>query len=61
MMHSAEYVKPDGRRLWLYGRDPVAPRGPIPSPSVQQLAVHTHLRRPRIEHEWVIYASHRQD
>ena len=60
-MYREEYRKPDGRRLWLYGRSPVAARGPIPSPSPVRAALDTHLRRHPILQEWVIYASHRQD
>src|SRR5215207_4053909 len=56
-MHGAEYVKPDGRRLWLYGRAPVAPLGPIPSPSQNPSVVDTHLRRHPILQEWVVFAQ----
>lgn len=61
MMHVMEYVKPDGRKLWLYGRTPVARLGPIPSPSPTRIAVDSHLRRHPVLQEWVVYASHRQD
>jgi len=61
MMHCAEYVKPDGRRLWLYGRRPPGPIGPVPSPFASPVSVDTHLRRHPLLREWVIYASHRQD
>src|SRR3954468_8322295 len=61
MMHRAEYVKRDGRRLWLYGRAAPVPVGPIPSPFDTPAAVNTHLRRHPILREWVIYAAHRQD
>jgi UDPglucose--hexose-1-phosphate uridylyltransferase len=60
MMHKAEYLKPDGRRLWLYGRSPpkiAAPTSPDPKPT----AVDAHLRRHPILQEWVIYATHRQN
>jgi len=60
-MHRAEYVKRDGRRLWLYGRTAPVPVGPIPSPSDKSMAVNTHLRRHPILQEWVVYAAHRQD
>ena len=60
MMHRAEYVKPDGRRLWLYGRAP--PRiESAPSPSSEPVTVQTHLRRDPLSDEWVIYATHRQN
>jgi len=35
MIYRAEYLKPDGRRLWLYGRSPpkiTAPTSPDPNP-----------------------------
>jgi UDPglucose--hexose-1-phosphate uridylyltransferase len=60
-MHCAEYVKRDGRRLWLYGRAAPAPVGPMPSPFDTPAAVNTHLRHHPILREWVIYAAHRQD
>jgi UDPglucose--hexose-1-phosphate uridylyltransferase len=60
MIYRAEYLKPDGRRLWLYGRSPpkiAAPTSPDPEPAV----VDAHLRRHPILQEWVIYATHRQN
>ncbi len=60
MMHRAEYLKPDGRRLWLYGRSPPW-IGAVPSPSSEPVTVQTHLRRDPIRDEWVIYATHRQN
>lgn len=60
MIYRAEYLKPDGRRLWLYGRSPpkiAAPTSPDPNPPM----VEAHLRRHPILQEWVIYASHRQN
>jgi|1185.fasta_scaffold26570_2 UDPglucose--hexose-1-phosphate uridylyltransferase len=61
MIHCAEYVKPDGRRLWLYGRRPPSPLGPVPSPFSTAVSVDTHLRFHPLLREWVIYASHRQE
>jgi UDPglucose--hexose-1-phosphate uridylyltransferase len=61
MIHCAEYVKPDGHRLWLYGRRPPNPLGPVPSPFSTAVSVDTHLRFHPLLREWVIYASHRQE
>jgi UDPglucose--hexose-1-phosphate uridylyltransferase len=60
MIYRAEYLKPDGRRLWLYGRSPpkiAAPTSPGPKPTVLDV----HLRRHPLLEEWVIYATHRQN
>jgi UDPglucose--hexose-1-phosphate uridylyltransferase len=57
------YVKPDGRRLWLYGRSPLTPLDPgtIPSPSAAPVRVTSHMRLHPLTQEWVVYAGHRQD
>jgi UDPglucose--hexose-1-phosphate uridylyltransferase len=54
-------VKPDGRRLLLFGRAPVRADGPAPSPSDAPVAAGSHLRWQPLRGEWVAYASHRQD
>jgi UDPglucose--hexose-1-phosphate uridylyltransferase len=61
MTHRAEYRKPDGRRIWLYGRNAITVAGSIPSPSPESIVARTHLRWHPVLEEWVIYASHRQD
>ena len=61
MIHRAEYVKPDGRRLWLYGRSPPKIVQQAPSPGAQPATADAHLRHHPILQEWVIYATHRQD
>jgi len=60
MIYRQEYIKPDGRKLWLYGRAPIELTGPILSPAMPG-AVDTHLRYHPILQEWAVYASHRQD
>jgi hypothetical protein len=60
MIYRAEYLKPDGRRLWLYGRSPPKIAAPT-SPDAKSPVVDAHLRRHPILQEWVIYASRRQN
>jgi UDPglucose--hexose-1-phosphate uridylyltransferase len=60
MMYRAEYFKPDGRRLWLYGRLPPQVVD-VPGPDGKALKGAAHLRRHPLLKEWVIYATHRQD
>lgn len=59
-MHRAEFTKPDGRKLWLFGREPIAIAGDVPVPDGNRVMPHAHLRWHPLEGEWVIYASHRQ-
>ena len=60
MMHRAEYVKPDGRRLWVYGRSPPKITA-APIPAGKASTADAHLRRHPLLQEWVVYATHRQD
>jgi UDPglucose--hexose-1-phosphate uridylyltransferase len=60
MMHRVEYVKPDGRRMWLYGRSPPKIET-VPSPTAEPASLQSHLRRDPIREEWVVYAAHRQN
>ncbi len=58
-MHKLALEKPDGRRLVLYGRAPIAAGAPpIPGPPV---VANSHLRWHPLRGEWVAYAAHRED
>jgi len=59
--HKQHFPKPDGRSLWLYGRQPVTVQGPIPSPSPDPVHATPQLRWHPLRQEWVIYAAHRQN
>lgn len=57
-VHRREHVKPDGRRLWLYGRAPhdrpvLTDIEPVPKPT-------PHRRWHPLRQEWVTYAPARQ-
>jgi UDPglucose--hexose-1-phosphate uridylyltransferase len=60
-MFALELAKPDGRRLTLYGRAPLARPGSTPSPFPEPLAGSAHLRWHPLRGEWVTYAAYRQD
>lgn len=60
-MHCMELVKPDGRRLTLYGRAPVTSVTDAPSPFPQPLHANPHLRWHPLRGEWISYAAYRQD
>jgi UDPglucose--hexose-1-phosphate uridylyltransferase len=59
-MNKRVLVKPDGRRLILYGRDPIASDLIAPSPSSTPFQPNAHLRWHPLRGEWVAYATHRQ-
>lgn len=59
-MYSQELSKPDGRKLTLYSRYPIAEGISPPSPSNEPVAANPHLRWHPFRGEWVAYASHRQ-
>lgn len=60
-MHRLELIKPDGRALTLYAREPLRGIGQAPSPFPEPLAGSPHLRRDPLRDEWVTYAAYRQD
>jgi len=60
-MYWQDLVKPDGRRMTLYGRVPIDPGIQAPSPFVQPLQGSAHLRWHVLRGQWVTYASFRQD
>jgi UDPglucose--hexose-1-phosphate uridylyltransferase len=59
-MNKRTLEKPDGRRLRLYGREPIAVDLIAPSPSQAVFAPNAHLRWHPLRGEWVAYATHRQ-
>ncbi len=61
-MYLTEMRKPDGRRLTLYGRQPLDAQGELaPSPFAEPLGASPHLRWHPLRGEWVTYAAYRQD
>jgi UDPglucose--hexose-1-phosphate uridylyltransferase len=60
-LHVRELTKPDGRRLILYSRRPIAEDIEAPSPSDMPFHPNSHLRWHALRGEWVAYATHRQN
>jgi UDPglucose--hexose-1-phosphate uridylyltransferase len=60
-VHRLQLTKPDGRRLTLYGLQPLRDIGVAPSPFANALDDNPHLRRNPLRDEWVTYAAYRQD
>lgn len=60
-MYSQELRKPDGRKLKLYSRFPIAEGIIAPSPGQEPIQANPHLRWHPLRGEWVAYASHRQE
>ena len=58
-MHTAEFVKPDGRSLTLYGLEPIEVTSEIPSPSPEAVDARPIMRWHPLRGEWVMYAAHR--
>jgi UDPglucose--hexose-1-phosphate uridylyltransferase len=59
-IHKRDLIKPDGRKLALYGRAPIDPAITATSPSSDPSASGSHVRWHPLRGEWVVYASHRQ-
>ena len=59
-MHKRRLIKPDGRALILYGREPIAGDVEAPAPP-NRTPPAPHLRWHPLRGEWVAYATHRQD
>jgi UDPglucose--hexose-1-phosphate uridylyltransferase len=59
-MHRRRLVKPDGRPLNLYAREPFPDGVEAPSPSTTTHAPNAHLRWHPLRAEWIAYAAHRQ-
>ncbi len=60
-MHCKELIKPDGRHLTLYSRQPILAVDAAPSPFAEPLQAHPHLRWHPLRGEWVSYAPFRQE
>ncbi len=60
-MHRVELEKPDGRKLYLYSREPIAKGIQATNPPHEPVIGHSHLRWHPLRGEWVAYASHRQN
>lgn len=59
-MHRLELIKPDGRKLTLYGRQPLDAGMSAPSPFNEPLGAVPHLRWHPLRGEWITYAAYRQ-
>jgi UDPglucose--hexose-1-phosphate uridylyltransferase len=59
-MYAQKLLKPDGRKLTLYSRYPIAEGISAPSPSKNPVPANPHLRWHPLRGEWVAYASYRQ-
>lgn len=59
-MHTRELTKPDGRKLWLYSRNPIREVADAPSPFPDPLNASPHMRWHPLRGEWITYAAHRQ-
>ncbi len=60
-MFKRDLLKPDGRKLALYGRAPIDPAIVATSPSSMPGEGSSHLRWHPLRGEWVVYAGHRQN
>ncbi|WP_221090447.1 galactose-1-phosphate uridylyltransferase [Deinococcus aquaedulcis] len=58
-LYAADFTKPDGRALTLYGLRPVRVTAAIPSPSPEPVDARPVLRWHPLRGEWVMYAAHR--
>ena len=61
MMYRRPLVKPDGRKLILYSRTPIADDMTASSPEKSRTGQNAHLRWHPLRGEWVAYAGHRQN
>ena len=61
LVHRRDLTKPDGRRLILYGREPIVGTIEPTSPSAQPTNPNPHLRWHPLRGEWIAYAAHRQE
>ena len=59
-LNTRHLKKPDGRSLWLFGREPIDPSIEGVSPSATLDPPNPHRRWHPLRGEWVTYAGHRQ-
>lgn len=57
--HAADFTKPDGRAMTLYGLAPIRVDSEIPSPSPDPVDARPLMRWHPVRGEWVMYAAHR--
>jgi UDPglucose--hexose-1-phosphate uridylyltransferase len=60
-VHKRSLVKPDGRKLHLYSRQPIPSDIVGTNPHHEPVTNEPHLRYNPLRDEWVAYASHRQN
>lgn len=60
-MYRRDFTKPDGRRMYLYSRQPITQKIQPTNPPHDPIQGHAHLRWHPLRGEWVAYASHRQN
>ena len=60
-MYTQALIKPDGRSLTLYARQPLDTHMPVPSPFPDPLTATPHMRWHPLRGEWVTYAAYWQD
>ena len=60
-MYERALTKPDGRKLTLYSRKPIAADVTAPSPFSRPLEGKPHMRWHPLRGEWITYAAYRQD
>ncbi len=58
-MFQQDFTKPDGRKLTLYGLQPLEVTSEIPSPSNEPVDARPVMRWHPLRGEWVMYAAHR--
>jgi UDPglucose--hexose-1-phosphate uridylyltransferase len=58
-IYSADFTKPDGRALTLYGLHPIEVTSAVPSPSDEPVRATPEMRWHPLRGEWVMYAAHR--
>jgi UDPglucose--hexose-1-phosphate uridylyltransferase len=60
-MHKLALQKPDGRRLTLYGQQPIDAVGAVRGPAGSGEPANPHLRWHPLRGEWIAYAAHRRE